>query len=117
MLKYIVVLTAASSKKEALNISNHLLKKRLCACVNILDKASSSFWWKGKIDKAREVILIIKTKTVLFKKIEKEIKRVHSYEVPEIIAVPIVTGSKKYLNWISESVKCKTQNAKQKLKT
>jgi periplasmic divalent cation tolerance protein len=62
----------------------------------------SAFWWNGKIDKAKEVLLIIKTRRNNFKKIEKEVKRLHSYAVPEIIAVPIITGSKEYLRWIEK---------------
>jgi len=93
------------SMKEAKSISERLLKKRLIACANILSGVESKFWWKGKINKAGEILVMMKTKKENFRKIENEIKRLHSYEVPEIIAVPVTTGSRDYLNWIRESVK------------
>lgn len=105
MLKYIIVLTTALSKKEAEKISEILLKKKLCACVNIIEGVNSIFWWKGKLDKAKEKLLVIKTKKSFFKKIEKEILKNHSYDVPEIIAISIVAGNKNYLEWIDKSIK------------
>ena len=70
-----------------------------------MDGIESRFWWKGKIDRANETLLIVKTKKANFKKIEAEVKKMHSYEVPEIIAVPIAAGSKDYLDWIEDSTK------------
>lgn len=78
-----------------------ILKKRLAACANIVSGVDSRFWWKGRLDRAKEALIMFKTVAKNFKKIEKEIKRLHSYEVPEIIAVPIMAGSKSYLNWIA----------------
>ena len=109
MPKYIIIFTTASSQKEAEIISKILLKKKLCACVNIIGSMGSAFWWNNKIDKAKEKLLIIKTKSSYFKKIEKEILKNHSYDVPEIIAVPIVLGSKKYLEWIGSNTKSEIQ--------
>jgi len=104
--KFIVVFVTASSKKEGKRIITALIKKKLIACGNILNKVDSTFIWRKKIDKAKEVLIILKTKRDLFKKIAREIERLHSYEVPEIIAMPIIEGSAKYLKWIDESV-CK----------
>jgi len=92
------------SRKEALDVSKRLLAKRLVACANIIPGVQSKFWWKGKLNSAREVLVMMKTAKANFKKIETEIKRVHSYEVPEIIAVPIVAGSRDYLDWINRTV-------------
>lgn len=102
---FIVVFVTASSKGEADRIISGLMKKRLIACGNILGRVDSRFIWKGKLDKAKEVLILLKTMRGLFKKVAREVERLHSYEVPEIIAVPIIEGSRKYLEWICESVK------------
>ena len=101
---YIVIMVTCVSKEEARKISERLLTKRLIACANILPKIESRFWWKGKLDSAAELLVTMKTVRSNFKKIEAQIRRVHSYEVPEIIAVPIVAGSKDYLDWISRTI-------------
>jgi periplasmic divalent cation tolerance protein len=102
---YIAVFITASGKKEAKLIAEGLLKHKLAACVNILDKIESFFWWQGKIDKASEVLLIIKSKKEKLSRIIKLVKSVHSYEVPEIIAIPISGGYKPYLRWIDDSLR------------
>lgn len=102
---YIVVFITAPNKKEAGIIAGALLKKKLVACVNIIDKVNSFFRWQGKIDHAKEVLLIAKSKKEKLNKIIKLVKSLHSYEVPEIIALPIVAGYKPYLNWIDESLR------------
>ncbi len=101
----IIVMITCFSKREALKIKKTLLKERKVACVNIIPKVDSFFWWKGKIDSAHEVLLLAKTKKNLFKKIVTLVKKIHKYEVPEIIALPIVEGNKDYLKWIGETVK------------
>lgn len=100
---YIVVLVTAPNNSQAKRIANFLLKEKLAACVNIISKVDSFFWWQGKIDKAKEVMLVIKSKKRLFSKLIKAVKSKHPYDVPEIIALPIISGSKDYLNWIDES--------------
>lgn len=101
---YIVVFTTVGDEKEAEDISREILSHKLAACVNIISDISSSYWWEGKIENAQEVLLIIKTKRVLFKELEALIKKHHTYEVPEIIALPIIYGSEEYLNWIDDEV-------------
>ena len=100
--QFLQVFVTCQSKKEAETIALSILTKRLAACTNVISNIDSKFWWNGKIDKAGEVMVVLKTRLGNFKKIEKETKRLHSYEVPEIIAIPIVTGSKEYLWWIEE---------------
>lgn len=100
MREYIVVFVTVKNKAEAGRIAELLISKKLAACVNIINPVNSIFWWAHKLDSASEVLLIIKTKRTLFKKLEQAVKLMHSYEVPEIIALPIVLGSKKYLDWI-----------------
>jgi len=100
----VIIMVTCASREEARRIAGRLLEKRLVACANILPKIESRFWWKGKLDSAAEFLVMMKTVRSNFKKIEAEIKRVHSYEVPEIIAVPIVWGNRDYLDWISQAV-------------
>lgn len=101
---FIVILVTCGSKKEANEIVDTLLKKRLIACGNMISGVGSKFWWNRKINKAKEVLVILKTTRENFKRIEKDIKRIHSYKVPEIIALPIAAGSKKYLNWLAGKI-------------
>ncbi len=101
---YITVFVTAGRKKEAEKIARRLVEKRLAACVNVLPGISSFFRWEGRIDNCRECLLVIKTKRSLFSRLAKEVVSCHSYSVPEIIALPVVAGAKKYLSWINESV-------------
>ena len=96
----IVLVTCPIESAE--KISKTVLQERLAACVNIIRDVRSLFWWEGKIDTAEESLLIIKTRTELVTKLEDSIKRVHPYEVPEIIALPITQGNKKYLDWVNQ---------------
>lgn len=102
----IVVLTNCASAKEAKRIARDLVDKRLAACVNIIaPPVQSVYRWKAKIQKAREYSLLIKTTKECFAAVERTIRELHSYEVPEIIAVPIVAGSRDYLAWLEENVR------------
>jgi periplasmic divalent cation tolerance protein len=101
----IVILVTTSSDAESHKIADLLLSKRKAACVNIVPAVESSFWWQGKLDSARESLLIIKTKASLLPKIVDLVKTAHSYELPEIIALPIVGGNEDYLKWIDDEVR------------
>ena len=101
---YIVILVTAKDKKEATKIARGLLEAKLIACVNIIEGVQSLFWWQGQIDMSQEVYLILKTKKILFKKVLKQVKSLHNYQTPEIIALPIVAGSEDYLGWITSLV-------------
>ncbi len=100
---YIVVFVTAKNVKEANKIATKLVKDKLIACANIVKGVKSIFWWQKKVDKADEVLLILKSKKSCFKKIMKTVTLLHSYEVPEIIALPIIDGNRDYLKWIKES--------------
>jgi len=102
---YVVILVTTKNVQEGKKIVKKLLEKKLIACGNIIKAVESLFWWQGKIDKANESLLILKAKRTHFKKIVNQIKEIHSYSVPEIIALPIVDGNSDYLDWIKESVK------------
>ncbi|MCM8795799.1 MAG: divalent-cation tolerance protein CutA [Candidatus Omnitrophica bacterium] len=101
----IVVFITCSSKLEGRRIARALVEKRLAACVNIVDKIESIFCWKGKIEKAKEALLIVKSQKKKFTKIIKLVRTMHSYEVPEIIAFRIFGGDKRYLKWIDETLR------------
>lgn len=89
---------------QAKLIARSVVEKRLAACVNILRcPVESHYRWKGRVEKARELLIIIKTTERKLGALEREVKRLHSYEVPEFIAIPIVAGSKAYLDWINEN--------------
>ena len=103
-IQYIVILVTAKDKKEAEKISRGLLEAKLIACANIVKGVQSLFWWQGKIDSSKEVLLVLKTKKILFKKVSTKVRSLHSYQTPEIIALPIVAGSDDYLGWITSSV-------------
>jgi periplasmic divalent cation tolerance protein len=96
----IVVLITTSSEEEAHKIAESLVNRRKAACVNIVLRVDSLFWWKDKLDSAQESLLLVKTKASLFPEIISLVKEIHSYEVPEIIALPIIAGSEDYLKWL-----------------
>ena len=100
MEKFTIVLVTASSEEEAKRIAQALVEKKLAACVNIVKDIKSIFRWKGKLSEEKELLLVIKTKSRQLKNIEAEVKKLHLYEVPEIIALPIISGSKDYLYWL-----------------
>ena len=97
---YIIVIVTTQSKQEAENIAQQLLKQQLIACANITSPVTSIFPWKGKLEKVEEHLVFMKSRKDLFNKLAETVKALHSYEVPEILALPIVDGSKEYLAWI-----------------
>ncbi|MFA5142703.1 MAG: divalent-cation tolerance protein CutA [Candidatus Omnitrophota bacterium] len=101
---FCIILVTCQSKIEARKIASSLLKKRLAACVNIMPGVDSRFWWKGNIDRSGEVLLTAKSVRRNFMRIEKAVRRLHSYDVPEIIAIPLIAGSADYLRWIACNV-------------
>jgi len=101
---YLIILSTCKDFEEAKNISLTLLNKKLAACINIFP-IHSFYFWKGKIEESKEQLLIIKTTLELKQEVEKCIKEIHSYEIPEILALKIEFGSKEYLKWLEESIK------------
>jgi periplasmic divalent cation tolerance protein len=102
----IVVLVTCGSAKEARRIARSLVDQRLAACVNILEiRMRSIYRWKGRVESAKELLLIIKSSRKRFAALEHAIRKWHSYHVPEIIALPIERGSRDYLAWLGESVR------------
>jgi periplasmic divalent cation tolerance protein len=101
---YIIVLITARDAAEAEKIADVLLKGRQAACVNIVPEVNSHFWWQDKLETAQESLLVVKTKDSLLPDIIKSVKEIHSYSVPEIIALPVVGGNPEYLEWLDNEV-------------
>ncbi len=102
--EHIVVFITAADEEEAGLISRVLLKQRKAACINIVPGISSLFWWQGRIDSAQESLLVVKTKASMLDEITQLVKEIHSNDVPEIIALPIVGGNQDYLEWVDNEV-------------
>ena len=102
MTPYGVVFMTASSAEEAEKIAQGLVNQKLAACVNVFPAIKSFYWWEGKVCKDDELFLIAKIKTELYSEVEKAVKEMHSYDVPEIILLPIEEGSKAYLDWVTK---------------
>jgi len=109
MTKHMTVLMTAPNEEEAAKIANTLVAEKLCACVNIIPRIRSIYRWEGKIWDEQEVMMVAKTESSLAPAIVSRVKALHSYDVPEIICLPIDTGSGDYLNWIEDSVDIPTE--------
>ena len=104
MESFLQITTTTESKEEAEIIAQHLVGKKLAACVQILGPITSTYRWRDKVETAEEWLCLIKTREGLYKELEKAIISLHSYETPEIIAVPITRGSPGYLNWLDDQL-------------
>ncbi len=107
MNDYIVIFVTTKTKDEAEKISQLLIRERLIACANIVSPITSFFRWVGNIEKGEESLILMKSRLDLFAEVAEHVKRLHSYEVPEVLALPIVEGSKAYLDWMSVVLKPK----------
>lgn len=105
MTDFIQVLTTAGSEEEAERISSALVERRLAACVQVVGPISSRYRWQGEVEVAREWMCVAKTESARYPELEAAIREIHSYDEPEIVATPIVAGSKGYLDWVGESLK------------
>jgi periplasmic divalent cation tolerance protein len=104
MSEYLQVMTTASSEEEARRIAAALVERRLAACVQVLGPIESHYWWRGEIETGQEWLCLAKTDAARYPELETTICELHSYEEPEVIATPIVAGSRGYLEWIGESL-------------
>ncbi len=104
-MEYIVIYCTVPNKKEGKEIAKALVEKKLAACVNIIDKMESVFSWDGEICEEHEAMMIIKTRKELFERVRIRIQDMHSYNVPEIIALPMVEADETYLKWIEHETK------------
>jgi periplasmic divalent cation tolerance protein len=99
-----IVLTTAGSAEEAQKIARHIVEQRLAACVNIVPKIESVYRWQGKVESSAEWLLLIKTTVEKFPNVRTAIRELHSYDLPECIAIAVEDGSEEYLDWIADSV-------------
>ncbi|MBI2683135.1 MAG: divalent-cation tolerance protein CutA [Acidobacteriales bacterium] len=99
-----IVLTTAGSQKEARKIARALIERRLAACVNIVPGVESVYRWKSKVERAREWLLVVKTTKARAGDVERTIKAIHSYEMPEVVVIGVESGSRAYLDWVGESI-------------
>ncbi len=99
-MSYVLVVMTTSSKEEAVKIVHSLLNEKLIACANIVGPIASLFWWQGKIDEENEFLVFMKSRKNLFKRLSEKVTEIHSYDLPEIIALPIIEGSPLYLDWL-----------------
>ena len=105
MTDAIQVITTTESKAQAGAIARALLEERLAACVQVVGPITSRYWWGGAIEEAEEWLCLIKTSAEAFERLERAIKAAHPYDVPEILAVPVVAGSGDYLAWLHNEVR------------
>ena len=104
MTDKIVALSTCETQEDAIRIANHLVERQLAACVNIVPGITSVYRWKGNIERAGELLLIIKTSTGLLENLKQELQTIHPYDVPELVAFTILDGSESYLDWMSEQL-------------
>jgi periplasmic divalent cation tolerance protein len=102
MSNYLQVITTTSSKADAEQVARALVTKRLAACVQIVGPVTSVYWWEDEVETAEEWLCLIKSKQDLYSQLEAAIQQSHAYDTPEIIATPIILGSRDYLRWIDE---------------
>ncbi|MEM1524562.1 MAG: divalent-cation tolerance protein CutA [Nitrososphaerales archaeon] len=105
MSEYIHVVATMSNKNEAERIAKLLLEKRVAGCVQIIGPIISMYWWKGKIERAEEWLCLIKSRLNLYNELESLIRENHSYEIPEILAMPIIKGNNDYIKWLNNELK------------
>ncbi len=101
-MEAIVVYITSPNEDEAVNIARTIVEERLAGCVNIVRGIRSIYSWQGRIEDDAEVLMIVKTQRHLFESLKNRVKQLHSYTVPEIIALPVVEGSEDYINWLKE---------------
>jgi len=102
---YVQVVTAVGNEAEAEKISQMVVEKRLAGCAQVIGPITSIYWWKGKIERAEEWLCLIKSRANLYQELESTIREFHSYENPEILVVPIINGSKRYIDWLESELK------------
>jgi periplasmic divalent cation tolerance protein len=102
-MQFVVVLITASTEAEAAKIARALVGEHLAGCVNILPRVRSLYWWQGKVQDDREALMVVKTRKALLRRLKRRVKELHSYSVPEVIALPLQEGSEEYLRWLAQA--------------
>ncbi|MDQ7821076.1 MAG: divalent-cation tolerance protein CutA [Armatimonadota bacterium] len=105
MTEHVVVLVTVGDPAEARRIARALVEERLAACVNLIPGLASTYWWQGRVEEAGEVLLVCKTRRDRVEALEQRVRALHSYTVPEVIALPVVAGHPAYLEWVDDSLR------------
>ena len=105
MTDKVVVLTTCSSAEEAGRIAQALVERRLAGCVNVVSSLRSVYRWEGRVKEEAEILLVIKTTRALFDQVRRAVEKLHSYQVPEVICLPVIDGAPNYLNWLGAAVR------------
>lgn len=105
--KAFVILVTVPDVGEGGKVADALVGEKLAACVNMIESVSSIYWWKGKVERGAEALLVIKTRSSLVERVVARVRELHSYEVPEVVALPIEAGNPDYLKWLDESARPK----------
>jgi len=103
-MSYVMVVMTTANREGAVKIVRQLLQERLIACGNIVGPVSSLFWWKEKVEEAEEFLVFMKSREELFEELSERVRKLHSYEVPEVLALSIFRGSPSYLEWLDASL-------------
>ena len=117
MTEFIQVSTTVNTKETANKIARKLLDERVASCVQVLGPVNSNYWWKGRIERAKEWICLVKARANDFRRIEASIRKVHPYDVPEILAIPVLRGNTDYLNWIRKETARKPKAGRMRSRT
>jgi periplasmic divalent cation tolerance protein len=105
MTDKIVVLSTCANEQEGEKLARLLVEEKLAACVNVIPRMRSFYWWKGAIETSEECLLLVKSSRDLFERVKSVLASAHSYEVPEVVALPIVDGSENYMSWLEANLK------------
>ena len=103
-MEHVVIFITAASADEAARIGRILVQERLAACSNLIPAVASTYWWQGRIEEASEALLVVKSRRDLVEQVAARVRQLHSYTVPEVVALPILGGNPAYLDWIDDSV-------------
>ncbi|MBI4279139.1 MAG: divalent-cation tolerance protein CutA [Armatimonadetes bacterium] len=103
-VEHVVVLVTAASVEEATRLADRLVEEKLAACVNVVKEVASTYWWQGRVERAGEALLLIKTRRDRVEALTQRVRDLHSYTVPEVVVLPILEGNPPYLQWIDSSV-------------
>ncbi len=102
---YVIILTTVSSREDAERIARTIVSEKLAACVSIVDGVSSVYWWEGRVEEEKELLLIIKTSIDKLLELTRRLREIHPYRVPEILVLPVAAGLPDYLTWVEEATK------------
>lgn len=102
MMEYLQVVTTVSDAEEAQSICHAVVEQRLSACAQVIGPIASVYWWQGQVETAQEWLCVLKTRSDLYKELERALKVLHPYEEPEILAIPVAAGSSTYLSWMDQ---------------